>query len=115
MVLVLHYKTHLDMYTKRILTVFSTLRMLDAGSPPREFGVHCLNAFTTTGTATGRSLMRLAQLLSKADKRSIFLRKALKEKYKVHWSAHWLEYNRVMEPSISFRPSASNSATLIKG
>jgi len=72
---------YLEMYTKRILTVFSILRMLDAGSPPRAFGVHCLNAFTTTGTATGRSLIRLAQLLSKADRRSMFLRKVVKEEY----------------------------------
>lgn len=109
-------KTDREMCVSNIRIAFSTLLMLEAGRPAKAVGVHCFNAVTTKGTIAGRSLMRVAQLLSMAESRSTFLKgMSVHRQRKTSHNTHWLEYSIVMTPSKSFCPSLSSFGTEMNG
>ena len=93
--------TYLEILYNKILTAFSTLRTLDAGSPTSDAGVHFDNVKTIQLANAGRSFTRFPMLFSIAERRSTLF--AMKRKSPRPCA------NNVMMPSSNFIPSASNA------
>lgn len=86
---------------------FSTLRILDAGRPASDAGVHLDKVKTIQLANAGRSFTRFPRLFSIADSRSTLF--AMKRKSPKPW------VNNVMMPSSNFIPSASRAWTGMNG
>ena len=99
--------TYLEILYNKILTAFSTLRTLDAGSPTSDAGVHFDNVKTIQLANAGRSFTRFPILFSIAERRSTLF--AMKRKSPKPWA------NNVMMPSSNFIPSVSNVWTGMNG
>jgi hypothetical protein len=92
---------YLEILYNRIRIAFSTLRMLDAGRPASDPGVHLDKVKTIQLANAGRSFTRFPILFSIAERNSTLF--AMKRKSPKPWA------NNVMMPSSNFIPSASNA------
>jgi hypothetical protein len=99
--------TCLEMLYNKILMAFSTLRMLDAGRPASDAGVHLAKVGMIQLANAGRSFTRFPILFSIADRKSTLF--AMKRKSPKPWA------NNVMMPSSNFIPSVSRAWTGMNG